>query len=115
MSIRSDTALVSYRSSSHKRTRGRTGPDLVTADPDPDGEDVLSIFTPLPPCPYPRKREVIDDITGEIHYDPYPRKDESGEVQMMRCGNNSCPVCGPLNHEGSPVPFNSQTPPGGSP
>ena len=96
------TELVSYPSSSHNTNtthRISKTPPFVLLPPYSDAEeDPPSIFNiALPPCPNPKKRRVIDDITGEIDYLPYSWRDDDGEEQSNRCEKNSCPVCVVIN------------------
>ena len=64
----------------HTRTKGHVNltcpPHLVQILMEKKTPSIFSIE--LPPCPYPRKRKVIDDITDEI-YDPHTH----GETTLM--------------------------------
>ena len=50
----------------------------------------------LPQCPNPKGKQVIDYLTGEIHYVPYTWH-QNGKRRVYRCEKNSCQVCVVLN------------------
>ena len=94
----SATALVSYPLSIHQEREsheGITGAFPLLPNDEDEPPNLFNVHLPL--SPDPKRRRVIDDVTGEIDYVPQPWRDEDGKDRINRCCKNSCPVCVVIN------------------
>ena len=94
----SATALVSYPFTVHDSQEWDEGDrNALPLVLNHEGDTPTLFNVHLPLCPNPKRRRIIDDISGEIYYVAHTWKDEFGEKRINRCCKNSCPVCVVLN------------------
>jgi hypothetical protein len=94
----SASALVSYPSPVHESQlwdEAITGAYRLKLGHQGETPNIFNVDLPL--CPNPKKRAVIDDVTGEIDSVPHMWRDQAGNERVNRCSKNACAVCVVIN------------------